>query len=69
MRPSPVALAGVLLFIGGGLLTGCHPSAAATAHDFRITDYTRFVNNNQGPGEVFMRYPLGRVGLSSNTRG
>ena len=69
MRPGPVALAGVLLFIGGGLLTGCHPSAAATAHDFRITDYTRFVNNNQGPGEVFMRYPLGRVGLWSTPEG
>jgi putative alpha-1,2-mannosidase len=68
-RPGAVALAGVLLFIGGGLLTGCHPSAAATAHNFRITDYTQFVDNNQGPGEVFMRYPLGRVGLWSTPEG
>lgn len=58
-----------LLFIGGGLLTGCHPSAAAPPHSFRITDYTRFVDNNQGPGEVFMRYPLGRIGLWSTPEG
>ena len=34
-----------------------------------LTDYTRFVDNNQGPGEVFMRYPLGRIGLWSTPEG
>jgi putative alpha-1,2-mannosidase len=62
----PVAL---LLFLIGGLLTGCSPSVDATVHSFRITDYTRFVDNNQGPGEVFMRYPLGRIGLWSTPEG
>jgi putative alpha-1,2-mannosidase len=37
--------------------------------DLRITDYTRFVNNDQGPGQVFMRYPLGRIGLWSTPEG
>ena len=62
----PVAL---LLFLIGGLLTGCSPSVDATVHSFRITDYTRFVDNDQGPGEVFMRYPLGRIGLWSTPEG
>jgi putative alpha-1,2-mannosidase len=34
-----------------------------------LTDYTRLVDNNQGPGEVFMRYPLGRIGLWSTPEG
>jgi putative alpha-1,2-mannosidase len=59
----------LLLVLAGGLLTGCSSSVNATIHNFRITDYTRFVNNNQGPGEVFMRYPLGRVGLWSTPEG
>ncbi|MGH3188239.1 MAG: glycoside hydrolase domain-containing protein [Streptosporangiaceae bacterium] len=42
---------------------------AATTQNFRITDYTRFVDNDQGPGEVFMRYPLGRIGLWSTPEG
>jgi putative alpha-1,2-mannosidase len=58
-----------LLFIAGGLLTGCSPPVAATVQNFRITDYTRFVNNDQGPGQVFMRYPLGRIGLWSTPEG
>jgi putative alpha-1,2-mannosidase len=57
----------------GGLATGCSPTASptvdATTHNFRITDYTRFVDNDQGPGEVFMRYPLGRTGLWSTPEG
>src|SRR5260370_32644322 len=63
-----IALAAVL-FIAGGLLTGCHPAVVAITHNFRITDYTQFVDNNQGPGDVFMRYPLGRIGLWSTPEG
>jgi putative alpha-1,2-mannosidase len=63
-----VALAALLL-IAGGLLAGCRPSAAATTPHSGIADYTRFVDNNQGPGEVFMRYPLGRIGLWSTPEG
>jgi putative alpha-1,2-mannosidase len=37
--------------------------------NFGITDYTQFVDNNQGPGQVFMRYPLGRIGLWSTPEG
>ena len=51
------------------LLTGCRPPAPVTIHVFRGTGYTRFVDNNQGPGEVFMRYPLGRIGLWSTPEG
>jgi putative alpha-1,2-mannosidase len=29
------------------------------------TDDTRYVDNDQGPGQVFLRYPLGRIGLWS----
>jgi|GEM_PF-2927675 len=64
-----IALVALLLFIAGGLLTGCRPAVVATTHNFRITDYTQFVDNNQGPGEVFMRYPLGRIGLWSTPEG
>jgi len=59
----------VLLITVGGLLTGCAPTVDATTHGYRITDYTRFVNNDQGAGEVFMRYPLGRIGLWSTPEG
>jgi putative alpha-1,2-mannosidase len=58
-----------LLITAGGLLTGCSATVDATTHNFRITDYTRFVDNDQGPGEVFMRYPLGRIGLWSTPEG
>ena len=61
--------AALLLFLVGGLLTGCTASVDATVHSFRITDYTRYVDNDQGPGEVFMRYPLGRIGLWSTPEG
>jgi putative alpha-1,2-mannosidase len=54
-------------------LTACSTSGNAPAsgpvQDFRGTDYTRFVNNDQGPGQVFMRYPLGRIGLWSTPEG
>ena len=58
-----------LLFVAAGLLTGCSSAVDSTTHNFRITDYTRFVDNNQGPGQVFMRYPLGRIGLWSTPEG
>lgn len=45
------------------------PAPDTTVHSFRVSDYTRFVNNNQGPGQVFMRYPLGRIGLWSTPQG
>jgi putative alpha-1,2-mannosidase len=64
-----VAWVAPLLLIAGGLLTGCSPAVVAATHNFRITDYTQFVDNNQGPGEVFMRYPLGRIGLWSTPEG
>ena len=57
------------LVIAAGLLTGCSTLVNSTTHDFRTTDYTQFVDNNQGPGQVFMRYPLGRVGLWSTPEG
>jgi putative alpha-1,2-mannosidase len=59
----------VFLITVGGLLTGCAATVDATTHGFRITDYTRFVNTDQGAGEVFMRYPLGRIGLWSTPEG
>jgi putative alpha-1,2-mannosidase len=59
----------VVLIMTGGLLTGCAHTVDATTHNFRITDYTRFVDNDQGRGQVFMRYPLGRVGLWSTPEG
>ncbi|HJY95625.1 MAG TPA: hypothetical protein VJ371_11770, partial [Streptosporangiaceae bacterium] len=58
-----------MLITVGSLLTGCAPTVDATTHGYRITDYTRFVNNDQGAGEVFMRYPLGRIGLWSTPEG
>ena len=59
-----------LLLTGGGLLTGCAPPVDLRPHTtFRVTDYTRFVDNDQGAGQVFMRYPLGRIGLWSTPRG
>ena len=61
---------GALLILAGGLVTGCTTAPVdTTTHDFRGTDYTRFVDNHQGPGEVFMRYPLGRIGLWSTPEG
>jgi putative alpha-1,2-mannosidase len=68
-HPGSAALAAVLVFIVGVLLTGCSHQVAAATHNFRGSNYTRFVDNNQGPGEVFMRYPLGRIGLWSTPEG
>ena len=64
-----LALVTPLLSVAAALLTGCSSPMAPATRDFRITDYTRFVDNNQGPGEVFMRYPLGRIGLWSTPEG
>jgi putative alpha-1,2-mannosidase len=68
-RRHPATLVALALCIGGGLLTGCTPAVVATANHFRVTDYTQFVDNNQGQGEVFLRYPLGRIGLWSTPEG
>ena len=59
----------LLLITAAGLVTGCSTPVDSTTHNFRITDYTRFVDDNQGPGQVFMRYPLGRIGLWSTPEG
>jgi putative alpha-1,2-mannosidase len=68
-RRGQAALAAAVLFMTACLLTGCDHPAAVTTHNFRLTDYTRVVDNNQGPGQVFMRYPLGRIGLWSTPEG
>lgn len=68
VRAGTAALA-VLLLAAEGLLSGCRPPVAATTHISGITNYTQFVDNNQGPGDVFMRYPLGRIGLWSTPEG
>jgi hypothetical protein len=69
--PSVVAVAlAASLITAGGLLTGCTTAPVdTTTHDFRGTDYTQFVDNHQVPGEIFMRYPLGRIGLWSTHEG
>jgi putative alpha-1,2-mannosidase len=69
VRAGTVALVAALLFTAGGLLSGCRPPVVAATHISGITNYTRFVDNNQGPGDVFMRYPLGRIGLWSTPEG
>jgi putative alpha-1,2-mannosidase len=58
-----------LLITVGGLLTGCTRPVEPTTHNFGSTDYTQFVDNHQIPGQVFMRYPLGRIGLWSTSEG
>jgi putative alpha-1,2-mannosidase len=69
-KGTTAGLAVLLLVIAAGLLAGCSPAAKDTGiNTFRTTDYTRLVDNNQGPGEVFMRYPLGRIGLWSTPQG
>jgi putative alpha-1,2-mannosidase len=62
-------LAAAVLFAAVAPLTGCRHPVVTVTHNFRITDYTRFVDNNQGPGQVFLRYPLGRIGLWSTPAG
>ena len=69
VRVRNVGLVALLLLLVGGLLAACSSSVDTTTHSFRITDYTRYVNNDQGPGQVFMRYPLGRIGLWSTPEG
>lgn len=69
-RLARAAAAAALLCVTSDLLSGCHhPIPAVAARAFHTSDYTRFVNNNQGPGQVFMRYPLGRIGLWSTPEG
>jgi putative alpha-1,2-mannosidase len=50
----------------GGPVIPNPPNAPAAGH---IADFTRYVDNDQGPGQVFMRYPLGRIGLWSTPQG
>jgi putative alpha-1,2-mannosidase len=69
VRARPVALAALIVVIAAWALAGCSPAAGPGTRAFHITDYTRFVDNNQGRGEVFMRYPLGRIGLWSTQEG
>jgi putative alpha-1,2-mannosidase len=62
----------VLLLVAAVPLSGCTSSSSpgnAPVQNFHVTDYARLVNNNQGPGQVFMRYPLGRIGLWSTPEG
>jgi putative alpha-1,2-mannosidase len=65
--------AAVLLMLAGlaatAPLTGCSSPRNAPIQNFHIADYTGLVDNNQGPGQVFMRYPLGRIGLWSTPEG
>jgi putative alpha-1,2-mannosidase len=65
------ALAPLLALVTVAPLASCSSASAPdmTVHSFRTGDYTQFVNNNQGPGQVFMRYPLGRIGLWSTPEG
>ncbi len=54
----------------GGPLAATVPSGRSTiVAPLHTTDYTQFVNNDQGPGQVFLRYPLGRIGLWSTPDG
>ena len=62
-------LAALLLICSGALVPGCSSPLDQTVRSMHLTDYTRLVDNNQGPGEVFMRYPLGRIGLWSTPEG
>lgn len=67
------ALLTLILLAAAVPLTACTSSGSTPGNgpiqNFRITDYTRFVDTNQGPGQVFMRYPLGRIGLWSTPNG
>src|SRR5919108_2450979 len=67
-RSAAVTSTALALVMAGGLLAGCS-SPGVAVRSFHITDYTHFVDNNQGPGEAFMRYPLGRIGLWSTPEG
>ena len=62
-------LTALLLVLSGALVAGCSSSPDQTVRSMHLADYTRLADNNQGPGEVFMRYPLGRIGLWSTPEG
>ena len=62
-------LTALLLVLSGALVAGCSSSLDKTVRSMHLADYTPLVDNNQGPGEVFMRYPLGRIGLWSTPEG
>src|SRR5690242_18812445 len=62
-------LTALLLVLSGALVAGCSSSLDQTVRSMHLADYTRLADNNQGPGQVFMRYPLGRVGLWSTPDG
>jgi putative alpha-1,2-mannosidase len=68
-RPGTLAAVTLVLLVAAEALTGCSSPVDSTTQNFHITDYTRFVDDNQGPGQVFMRYPLGRIGLWSAPEG
>jgi hypothetical protein len=62
----------VLLAMIAAPLAACTPATGPPGTDVQAlstTDYTRFVDNDQGPGQVFLRYPLGRAGLWSTPQG
>jgi len=73
-----LALAALLALMTAVAVAACTSSGQAVAPGqgpaivtapLHGTDDTRFVDNNQGPGQVFLRYPLGRVGLWSTPDG
>lgn len=66
MAAAPLAACTSTPATPGGPAIPNPPSAPAAGH---ITDFTRYVDNDQGPGQVFMRYPLGRIGLWSTPQG
>ncbi len=71
-RAAPLGLLAMAFLVVASPLTGCSPARTAvdtTVHSFTGNDYTRFVDNNQGAGQVFMRVPLGRIGLWSTPEG
>lgn len=59
----------VVACTGSGQAPASLGSSATAVAPLRSTDYTQFVNNDQGPGQVFLRYPLGRIGLWSTPDG
>ena len=66
LRHAALLLAGLC---AASLVVSCRSELPESALVSQATDFTQFVNNDQGPGDVFMRYPLGRVGLWSTPAG
>lgn len=66
---STAMLTVLLLILPGALVAGCTSSPDTAVRSLHLTDYTQLADNDQGPGEVFMRYPLGRIGLWSTPEG